>query len=51
MTYSSASRSRSLQLQSAFLKRHRKDLLRVPVAVFGMGLRDWTEESWRRSRC
>ncbi|MGB8382534.1 MAG: hypothetical protein WCG47_15040, partial [Dermatophilaceae bacterium] len=34
-----------------FLERRRKVLLRVPVAVFGMGLRNWTEESWRRSRC
>jgi menaquinone-dependent protoporphyrinogen oxidase len=31
-----------------FLKRHRKELLAVPVAVFGMGPR--TEEGWERSR-
>jgi menaquinone-dependent protoporphyrinogen oxidase len=33
-----------------FLKRHRKELGRVPVAVFGMGPRSGTEEGWRRSR-
>src|ERR1035438_1959551 len=33
-----------------FLKRHRKDLLCVPVAVFGMGPCNGTEESWWRSR-
>ena len=33
-----------------FLKRHRKELLKVPVAVFGMGPRDRSEEVWHRSR-
>jgi menaquinone-dependent protoporphyrinogen oxidase len=33
-----------------FLKRHRGDLGRVPVAVFGMGPRSDTEEAWRHSR-
>ncbi len=33
-----------------FLKRHRKDLLTVPVAVFGMGPRSGSEEGWQRSR-
>jgi menaquinone-dependent protoporphyrinogen oxidase len=33
-----------------FLERHRAELLRVPVAVFGMGPRDRDVESWRRSR-
>lgn len=33
-----------------FLRRHRGDLTGVPVAVFGMGPRQDTEESWRRSR-
>jgi menaquinone-dependent protoporphyrinogen oxidase len=32
-----------------FLKRHRKELS-VPVAVFGMGPRDPSEEAWQRSR-
>ena len=33
-----------------FLKRHRAELPRIPVAVYGMGPRDGDEESWRRSR-
>ena len=33
-----------------FLKRHRRELATVPVAVFGMGPRNDTEEAWRRSR-
>jgi menaquinone-dependent protoporphyrinogen oxidase len=33
-----------------FLRRHRRDLAGVPVAVFGMGPRNDTEEAWRRSR-
>jgi menaquinone-dependent protoporphyrinogen oxidase len=33
-----------------FLKRHRKELMRVPVAVFGMGPREPSEEAWQRSR-
>jgi menaquinone-dependent protoporphyrinogen oxidase len=33
-----------------FLKRHRKELLNVPVAVFGMGPRNSSEDAWRRSR-
>jgi len=33
-----------------FLKRHRKELLTVPVAVFGMGPRNPGQESWQRSR-
>ena len=33
-----------------FLKRHRRELGRVPVAVFAMGPRSATEEGWRRSR-
>ena len=33
-----------------FLKRHRRELAAVPVAVFGMGPRNDTEEAWRRSR-
>jgi len=33
-----------------FLKRHRRELAAVPVAVFGMGPRNNTEEAWRRSR-
>ena len=33
-----------------FLKRHRRELATVPVAVFGMGPRDDSEEAWRRSR-
>ena len=33
-----------------FLRRHRHELAAVPVAVFGMGPRDDTEEAWRRSR-
>jgi menaquinone-dependent protoporphyrinogen oxidase len=32
-----------------FLKRHRKEL-GIPVAVFGMGPRDDTQEAWQRSR-
>jgi menaquinone-dependent protoporphyrinogen oxidase len=33
-----------------FLKRHRRELAAVPVAVFGMGPREDTREAWRRSR-
>jgi menaquinone-dependent protoporphyrinogen oxidase len=33
-----------------FLERHRTELERVPVAVFGMGPRTDNNESWRRSR-
>jgi len=33
-----------------FLRRHRRELSAVPVAVFAMGLRTDTEDAWRRSR-
>ena len=33
-----------------FLRRHRRELSGVPVAVFGMGPRSDTEDAWRRSR-
>ena len=33
-----------------FLRRHRGELERVPVAVFGMGPRSPEEEAWQRSR-
>jgi len=33
-----------------FLKHHQRELAAVPVAVFGMGPRDDTEEAWQRSR-
>lgn len=33
-----------------FLKRHRSELARVPVAVFGMGPRSDEAEAWTRSR-
>jgi menaquinone-dependent protoporphyrinogen oxidase len=33
-----------------FLRRHRKDLAGVPVAVFGMGPRSTEAGAWRRSR-
>jgi menaquinone-dependent protoporphyrinogen oxidase len=33
-----------------FLKRHRDDLIDVPVAVFAMGPRTDTAESWQRAR-
>ena len=33
-----------------FLKRHRDELLAVPVAVFGMGPREPGQEAWQRSR-
>lgn len=33
-----------------FLKRHRRELGDVPVAVFGMGPRSPEEEAWLRSR-
>lgn len=33
-----------------FLKRHRRELATLPVAVFGMGPRTDTEEAWQRSR-
>jgi menaquinone-dependent protoporphyrinogen oxidase len=33
-----------------FLKRYRKELLTVPVAVFGMGPRNPGHEAWQRSR-
>jgi menaquinone-dependent protoporphyrinogen oxidase len=32
-----------------FLKRHRRELAAVPVAVFGMGPRNDAEDAWRRS--
>ena len=33
-----------------FLRRHSRELAAVPVAVFGMGPRNDTEDAWRRSR-
>ena len=33
-----------------FLKRHRRELARIPVAVFGMGPRRDEAEAWTRSR-
>ncbi|NKQ58242.1 hypothetical protein HFP15_35860 [Amycolatopsis sp. K13G38] len=33
-----------------FLRRHRRELENVPVAVFGMGPRTDDEDAWRRSR-
>ena len=33
-----------------FLRRHRRELAAVPVAVFGMGPRNDTDDAWRRSR-
>lgn len=33
-----------------FLRRHRKDLAGVPVAVFGMGPRRDDKQAWRRSQ-
>src|SRR5512142_1404640 len=33
-----------------FLKRHRRELAGVPVAVFAMGPRNDTAEAWQRSR-
>jgi len=33
-----------------FLKRHRAELGRIPVAVFGMGPRSDTTEAWQHSR-
>lgn len=33
-----------------FLKRHRDELARVPVAVFGMGPRETGDEAWARAR-
>ena len=33
-----------------FLRRHRRELAAVPVAVFAMGPRTDTEEAWQRSR-
>jgi len=33
-----------------FLRRHRAELARLPVAVFGMGPRRDDAEAWRRSR-
>ena len=33
-----------------FLKCHRRELAAVPVAVFGMGPRNDTEEAWQHSR-
>jgi len=33
-----------------FLRRHRRELAAGPVAVFGMGPRQDTEEAWQRSR-
>lgn len=33
-----------------FLKRHRRELARVPAAVFGLGPRNDETEAWTRSR-
>lgn len=33
-----------------FLRRNRRDLADVPVAVFGMGPRNDTKDAWQRSR-
>jgi len=33
-----------------FLKRHREELGRVPVWVFGMGARSGSPEAWRKAR-
>ena len=33
-----------------FLKRHRKELTSVPVAVFGIGPTDSSEDKWKSSR-
>ncbi|HEY5185073.1 MAG TPA: flavodoxin domain-containing protein [Actinomycetes bacterium] len=33
-----------------FLKRHREELRRVPVAVFGLGPREGTDQAWQTSR-
>ena len=33
-----------------FLKRHRRELAGMPVAVFGIGPRNDTEDAWRQSR-
>ena len=33
-----------------FLKRHRKDLQQVPIAVFALGPRERTDKAWSRSR-
>jgi len=33
-----------------FLRRHRRELAAVPVAVFAMGPRTDTEDAWQRSR-
>ncbi len=33
-----------------FLRRHRRELSSVPVAIFAMGPRNDTEDAWRRSR-
>jgi menaquinone-dependent protoporphyrinogen oxidase len=33
-----------------FLRKHRRELSEVPLAVFGMGPRVGTEEGWQRSR-
>jgi menaquinone-dependent protoporphyrinogen oxidase len=33
-----------------FLRRHRRQLPSVPLAVFGMGPRSDTEDAWQRSR-
>jgi menaquinone-dependent protoporphyrinogen oxidase len=33
-----------------FLRRHRKDLAGVPVAVFGIGPRTTDKQAWQRSR-
>ena len=33
-----------------FLRRNRRELAGIPIAVFGMGPRSGTAESWQRSR-
>ena len=36
--------------EARFLRRHRGELERVPVAIFAMGPRSPEEEAWQRSR-
>jgi menaquinone-dependent protoporphyrinogen oxidase len=33
-----------------FLKRHRRELLQIPVAVYGMGPRDDNDDAWQSAR-
>jgi menaquinone-dependent protoporphyrinogen oxidase len=33
-----------------FLKRHRRELLQIPIAVYGMGPRDDNDDAWQRAR-